>query len=61
MEILYILTLIILGISFMMFKKSDEKLNFIKWLIIYIRIQYFNRDDFRFIKYYITYLVVINN
>jgi len=36
MEILYILTLIILGISFMMFKKSDEKLNFIKWLIIYI-------------------------
>lgn len=36
MGILYILTLIILGISFMMFKKSDEKLNFIKWLIIYV-------------------------
>ena len=36
MGILYIITLIILGISFMIFKKSDEKLNFIKWLIIYI-------------------------
>lgn len=36
MGILYIITLIILGISFMMFKKSEEKLNFIKWLIIYI-------------------------
>lgn len=36
MEILYILTLIILGICFMLFKKSDEKINFIKWLIIYI-------------------------
>lgn len=36
MGIIYILTLIILGIAFMMFKKSDEKLNFIKWLIIYI-------------------------
>ncbi len=36
MEFLYILTLIILGISFMMFKKTDEKINFIKWLIIYI-------------------------
>ena len=36
MGILYILTLIILGISFMIFKKSNEKLNFIKWLIIYV-------------------------
>ena len=36
MGILYILTLIILGIAFMIFKKSNEKLNFIKWLIIYI-------------------------
>ena len=36
MGILYILTLIILGISFLIFKKSDEKLNFIKWLIIYV-------------------------
>ena len=36
MGILYIITLIILGISFMMFKKSEEKINFIKWLIIYI-------------------------
>lgn len=36
MGILYIITLIILGISFMMFKKSNEKINFIKWLIIYI-------------------------
>ena len=25
-----------LGISFMIFKKSNEKLNFIKWLIIYV-------------------------
>lgn len=36
MGILYILTLIVLGTSFMMFKKTDEKINFIKWLIIYI-------------------------
>ncbi len=36
MGILYILTLIILGISFMTFQKSNEKINFIKWLIIYI-------------------------
>lgn len=36
MGILYIVTLIVLGISFMCFKKSDEKLNFIKWLIIYL-------------------------
>ncbi len=36
MGILYVLTLIVLGIAFMAFKKSDEKLNFIKWLIIYL-------------------------
>lgn len=36
MGILYIVTLILLGISFMMFKKSEKKLNFIKWLIIYV-------------------------
>ena len=36
MGILYILTLIVLGISFMTLKKTDEKINFIKWLIIYI-------------------------
>lgn len=35
MGVLYVLTLIVLGISFMAFKKSDKKLNFIKWLIIY--------------------------
>ena len=35
MGILYIITVIILGIAFMIFKKSDEKLNFIKWLIIF--------------------------
>ena len=36
MEILYILTIIILGIAFMIFKKSEEKLNFIKWMIIFV-------------------------
>ena len=36
MGILYILTVIILGIAFMIFKKTEEKLNFIKWLIIFI-------------------------
>ncbi len=35
MKILYILTLIILGISFMLWKKKNEKINFIKWLIIF--------------------------
>lgn len=35
MEILYILTVIVLGISFMLWKKKDEKINFIKWLIIF--------------------------
>ena len=36
MGILYILTLIMLGIAFIIFKKSDEKLNLIKWIIIYV-------------------------
>lgn len=36
MEVLYILSVILLGIAFMIFKKSDENLNFIKWLIIFI-------------------------
>lgn len=36
MEVLYILSLIVLGIAFMIFKKSDEKINFIKWLIIFV-------------------------
>lgn len=35
MGILYILTLIVLGIAFMIFKKSGQKLNFLKWIIIY--------------------------
>lgn len=35
MEILYILSVVVLAIAFMLFKKSDEKLNFIKWLIIF--------------------------
>ena len=36
MEVLYVLTVILLGISFMIFKKSEEKLNFIKWIVIFI-------------------------
>lgn len=36
MEVLYIFSVILLGIAFMIFKKSEEKLNFIKWLIIFI-------------------------
>ena len=35
MGVIYLLTLILLGIAFISFKKSDEKLNLIKWLIIY--------------------------
>ncbi len=35
MGIIYIITLIVLGIAFMILKKSEQKLNFIKWLIIY--------------------------
>lgn len=36
MEYLYICTLIFLGIAFMLLKKSDKKLNFIKWICIFI-------------------------
>ncbi len=36
MELLYIITLIVLGIAFMIFKKTEQKLNFIKWIIIYL-------------------------
>lgn len=36
MEYLYVLTLIILGIGFVLFKKSNEKLSFIKWICIFI-------------------------
>ncbi|MBR3614033.1 MAG: hypothetical protein IKL55_02515 [Clostridia bacterium] len=36
MEILYVLSVIVLAVAFMLFKKSDEKLNFIKWVIIFI-------------------------
>lgn len=35
MEILYVLSVLVLAVAFMLFKKSDEKLNFIKWLIIF--------------------------
>ena len=35
MEILYILSVIVIAVAFMLAKKSDEKLNFIKWLIIF--------------------------
>ena len=35
MGIVYILTVIVLLVAFMLFKKSDEKQNFIKWLIIF--------------------------
>ncbi len=36
MEYLYILSLILLGVGFILFKKSDEKLNLIKWICIFI-------------------------
>ena len=36
MGILYILTVILLGIGFIAFKKSDKELNFIKWISIFI-------------------------
>ncbi len=36
MGYLYICTLILLGIAFMCFKKSDEKLNLIKWICIFV-------------------------
>lgn len=34
MDLLYVITMIILGIAFMLYKKSKEKLSFVKWLII---------------------------
>ena len=34
MDLLYVITMIILGIAFMLYKKSEEKLSFVKWLII---------------------------
>ena len=34
MDFIYILTMIILGIAFMLYKKSEEKLSFVKWLVI---------------------------
>ena len=36
MEYLYIFTLIILGVGFILFKKTDEKINLIKWICIFI-------------------------
>ena len=36
MEYLYILTLILLGVGFILFKKSDEKLNLVKWICIFV-------------------------
>lgn len=35
MGILYILSYVLLGISFMLIKKSESKQNFIKWLVLY--------------------------
>lgn len=40
MEILYILTVIVLIISFMLLQKKDKKINFIKWLIICLGVMY---------------------
>lgn len=34
MDFLYVLTMILLSIAFMLYKKSQEKLSFVKWLII---------------------------
>lgn len=36
MDFIYVLTMVILGIAFMLYKKSEEKLSFVKWLIILI-------------------------
>jgi hypothetical protein len=36
MDFIYVLTMIILGIAFMLYKKSEEKISFVKWLIIFI-------------------------
>ena len=35
MEIFYILSIIILGIGFIVFKKSDEKLSIVKWIVMF--------------------------
>ena len=35
MEIFYILSIIILGIGFIIFKKSDEKLSIVKWIVMF--------------------------
>lgn len=36
MDFVYVITMILLGIAFMLYKKSEEKLSFVKWLIILI-------------------------
>lgn len=36
MDFIYILTMMILGIAFMLYKKSEEKISFVKWLTILI-------------------------
>ena len=36
MRIIYLLSIILLGAGFLSFKKSDEKLNIIKWVTIFI-------------------------
>ena len=36
MEVLYIVSVILLGIAFMIFKKSEEKQSLLKWLTISI-------------------------
>ena len=40
MEIIYLICLLILAIGFFMFKKSENKLSFIKWLCIFFAIMY---------------------
>ena len=34
MDFIYILTMIVLAIAFMLYKKSEEKISFVKWLVI---------------------------
>ena len=36
MDLIYVITMCFLGVAFMLYKKSDEKLSFVKWLIILI-------------------------
>lgn len=36
MDFIYIISMIILGIAFMLYKKSREKISFVKWLVIMI-------------------------